>query len=58
MDGCVEEEEKRPSNMMNPILGEIPKTNPPKSNLKREMICLFFQIKLFLTIFFLIFREH
>ena len=52
MDGCVEEEEKRPSNMMNPILGEIPKTNPPKRNLKREMICLFFQIKLFLTIFF------
>ena len=44
VDGCfeAEEEEKRPSNM-NPILGEIPKTNPPNRNIKREIISFFWQ---------------
>ena len=43
VDGCfeAEEEEKRPSNM-NPILVEIPKTNPPNRNIKREIIWSFF----------------
>ena len=47
----AEEVEKRPSNM-NPILGEIPKTNPPNRNIKREIISVFLKKFLFT------FREH
>ena len=47
----AEEVEKRPSNM-NPILGEIPKTNPPNRNIKREIISVFLKNFLFT------FREH